>query len=154
MITPAAFPGRFEVLVFESEGGSRLVGAIELVSPANTDREAHRRAFAIKCASYLSQGIGLVVIDIVTSRQANLHDEIIRVMGQGEAFVLSPDVTFYAVAYRPIVRSQRELIQAWTRALSVGESLPVLPLSLGADLCVPVNFESTYTTARQRRRLG
>jgi hypothetical protein len=154
MMIPAVFPDRFEVLVFESEGGSRLVGAIELISPANKDREAHRRAFAIKCASYLSQGIGLVVIDIVTSRQANLHNEIMKVMGHDDAFVLSPDVTLYAVAYRPIVRSERELIEAWTQALSVGESLPVLPLSLSAELSVPVDLESTYTTACQRRRLG
>ena len=76
MIIPAAFPDRFEVLVFESEGGARLVAAIELVSPANKDRDAHRRAFSLKCASYLCQGISLIVIDIVTSRQANLHDEI------------------------------------------------------------------------------
>ena len=40
MIIPAAFPDSFEVLVFESEGGARLVAAIELVSPANKDRQA------------------------------------------------------------------------------------------------------------------
>ena len=64
---PIAFPDNFEVLVFASEGGASLVAAIELVSPANKDRQAHRRAFAIKCASYLCRGVGLIVIDIVTS---------------------------------------------------------------------------------------
>jgi hypothetical protein len=33
LVVPAAFPGAVEVLVFESEGGTRLVAAIELVSP-------------------------------------------------------------------------------------------------------------------------
>jgi hypothetical protein len=47
---PSAFPDEFEVRVYESEGGSRLVAAIELVSPANRDRDAHRQAFAAKCA--------------------------------------------------------------------------------------------------------
>ena len=51
------------------EGGARLVAAIELVSPANKDRAAHRRAFAT-CASHLCQGVGLVIVDIVTSWQA------------------------------------------------------------------------------------
>ena len=78
VVLPAAFPDSFEVLVFEAEGGARLVAAIELVSPANKDRAAHRRAFAIKCASYLCQGIGLVIVDIVTSRQANLHNQCCR----------------------------------------------------------------------------
>src|SRR4051812_7757423 len=42
---PAAFPDEFEVRVYESEGGARLVAAVELVSPANKDRAAHRAAF-------------------------------------------------------------------------------------------------------------
>src|SRR5205085_11726364 len=74
VVVPAAFPDEFEVLVFAEEGGARLVAAIELVSPANKDRDDHRRAFAIKCASYLVRGIGLVLIDVVTTRQANLHN--------------------------------------------------------------------------------
>src|SRR5438128_2203041 len=36
-----------ELLVFSSEGGPTLVGAVELVSPANKDRAEARRAFAI-----------------------------------------------------------------------------------------------------------
>ncbi len=88
MVIPAAFPDSFEVLVFESEGGARLVAAVELVSPGNKDREAHRRAFSIKCASYLCNGIGLIVIDIVTSRQANLHNEMTRLLAQGDEFAL------------------------------------------------------------------
>src|SRR5262249_48381417 len=104
MVVPAAFPDTFEVLVFESEGGARLVGAIELVSPATKDRKAHRRAFAVKCASYLRRGVSLIVIDIVTSRRANLHDEIGRVLGQGDAFALPRATTLYGIAYRPIVR--------------------------------------------------
>src|SRR5947209_1878369 len=61
LVIPAAFPDSFEVLVFESEGGATLVAAIELVSPANKDRGAHRQAFVVKCASYLAQGVGLVL---------------------------------------------------------------------------------------------
>ena len=48
-------------------GGATLVGAIELVSPGNKDRAEAHRAFAAKCASYLHEGIGLVIIDVVTS---------------------------------------------------------------------------------------
>jgi hypothetical protein len=82
VVVPAAFPDAFEVLVFEGEGGARRVAAIELVSPAIKDRVSHRRAFAVKCASDLCRGISLIVIDIVTSRRANLHDEIMRALGE------------------------------------------------------------------------
>jgi uncharacterized protein DUF4058 len=154
LVVPAAFPDAFEVLVFESEGGANLVAAVELVSPANKVRPAHRHAFAVKCASYLAQGIGLVIIDIVTSREANLHNEVIGVLGHGNAFTLPPDVGLYAVAYRPIVRDQAEQIDVWPEPLAVGQPLPVVPLALNAELCLPLDLEATYVTAGQRRRLA
>src|SRR5262249_19834060 len=63
---PAVFPDRFEVRVFTTYEGRRLVGAIEFVSPGNKDRPEERQAFLAKCASYLSQGVSVVVLDIVT----------------------------------------------------------------------------------------
>jgi Protein of unknown function (DUF4058) len=153
LVVPAAFPDAFEVLVFESEGGSRLVAAIELVSPGNKDRDGHRQAFAIKCASYLCQGVSLIVIDIVTSRRANLHNEIVRLLGHGEQFTLSAETNLYAVAYRPIVRDQRQQIEIWPSLLEIGNTLPLLPLSLNAELCLPIDLEASYAAACQRRRL-
>src|SRR5205085_643032 len=65
-VLPATVPDELEVLVFNDEGGPTLVAALELVSPQNKDRDAARRAFLTKCASYLQQGIGLVMVDVVT----------------------------------------------------------------------------------------
>jgi hypothetical protein len=154
IVVPAAFPDAFEVLVFESEGGARLVAAIELVSPGNKDRDAQRQAFAVKCASYLCRGISLIVIDIVSNRRANLHNEIMRVLGHGEAFAMPSEAALYGVAYRPIVRDGEEQIEAWPSALELGRPLPVLPLALNAELALPIDLEASYTTACQRRRLG
>jgi Protein of unknown function (DUF4058) len=154
LVMPAAFPDAFEVLVFESEGGANLVAAVELVSPANKDRPAHRHAFAVKCASYLAQGIGLVIIDIVTSREANLHNEVIGVLGHGDPFLLPAEITLYAVAYRPIVRDSAEQTDIWPQSLAIGQPLPVAPLALNAELCVPLDLEATYVAACQRRRLA
>jgi hypothetical protein len=146
---PAAFPDEYAVKVYDSEGGAKLVAAIELISPANKDRESHRRAFAAKCAGYLSQGIALIVVDVVTSRQANLHAEILALLGRTEKDASD----LYAVAYRPIVRGKRDLIDIWPEPLAVGGELPMLPLALNAELCVPVDLEATYTVACNRRRL-
>jgi hypothetical protein len=154
MVVPAAFPDAFEVLVFDGEGGARLVAAIELVSPANKDRDTHRRAFAIKCASYLSRGISLIIVDIVTSRRANLHNEIGQVLDQASAFALPAEPTLYAIAYRPIIRDGESQIEIWPSALEVGRPLPVLPLALNAEIVLPIDFEATYTVACQRRRLA
>lgn len=85
-----------EVLVFNREAGPTLVGVIELVSPANKDRPAHRDAFVSKCAVYLQHGVGLVVVDMVTDRRANLHHELLaRLRAQG---VVRWEAELYAVA--------------------------------------------------------
>ncbi|MGO9468742.1 MAG: DUF4058 family protein [Isosphaeraceae bacterium] len=154
MVVPTAFPDTIEVLVFESDGGARLVASIELVSPGNKDRAAQRQAFAIKCASYLCRGISLIVIDIVTNRRANLHNEIVQLLGHGQAFAMAAEAVLYGVAYRPIVRDGQEQIEIWPSALEVGKPLPVLPLALNADLALPIDLEATYTAACQRRRLA
>ena len=154
IIVPAAFADAFEVLVFENEGGTRLVAAIELVSPGNKDRAGHRQAFAVKCASYLCRGVSLIVIDIVTGRRENLHNAIMQVLGHGPAFELPAETALYGVAYRPIVRDQNEQIEMWPTALEIGQPLPVLPLALDAGQCLPIDLEATYTIACQRRRLG
>lgn len=150
---PAAFPDEFEVRVYEAEGGARLVAALELLSPSNKDRESHRRAFAAKCAGYLSQGIALIVVDVVTSRMANLHAELMQFLGRETESGLPSGSDLYAAAYRPVVRDGAELIDVWVEALAVGHELPTLPLALNAELVLPIDLESTYATACQRRRL-
>jgi hypothetical protein len=154
LVVPAAFPDEFEVRVYEAEGGARLVAAIELVSPANKDRDAHRRAFATKCAGYLAQGIAVIVIDVVTSRGGNLHADILQLLGRGSDMGLPIGAELYAAAYRPVVREEREVIEVWPESLAVGNELPTLPLALNAELCLPIDLEATYTAACTRRRLG
>jgi hypothetical protein len=146
-------PEGLEVLVFSGEGGPTLVGAIELVSSANKDRPATRRAFAAKCASYLHQGIGLLIVDVVTSRSANLHNELVQLLDQPAEFQQPPAAGLYAVAYRSVRRGESDWIEIWPAELAAGKALPELPLWLGPDLVVPVNLESTYGDACQRRRL-
>jgi hypothetical protein len=151
---PAVFADDFEVRVISTVNGPTLVAAIELVSPRNKDRAEARRAFAVKCASYLHQGISLIVVDIVTSRHANLHSEIRELLNQTSTPHLPPNTNLYAVAYQPLRRQNREEIDLWPVPLAVGASLPLLPLALNAELSIPVDLEATYMDARQRRRLG
>lgn len=151
---PAVFPDTFEVRVFSTAAGLTLVGVIELVSPGNKDRPAERLAFATKCASYLVQGVSLIVMDVVTNRHANLHNEIMRLMEAAPDLDLPAHVNLYATAYRPVHRSEQEEIELWMRPLALGDALPTLPLRLTGDLFVPVDFEAAYQEACRRRRLA
>jgi hypothetical protein len=153
-VLPAVFPDSFEVRVFSMTSGRTLVAAIELVSPGNKDRPEERLAFATKCAAYLHQGISVIVMDVVTSLRANLHNEIMRLMGRGEEFELPRDGKQYAVAYRPVRREERPEIDVWPTTFAVGDPLPTLPLRLTGDLFVPVDFEAAYHEACRRRRLA
>jgi Protein of unknown function (DUF4058) len=150
----AVFADDFEVRIFNSSGGPKLVAAIELVSPRNKDRQESRRAFATKCASYLHQGISLVLVDVVTERHANLHNEVVRLLESAETSAQQPEAALYAVAYRPVRRDGREEIDLWPTSLALGEQLPTLPLALNAECSIPLDLEATYSDARQRRRVG
>lgn len=150
---PAIFPESFEVRVMSEESSAPLVAAIEMISPGNKDRPAARRQFAIKCAAYLNQGVSLIIVDVVTTRKANLHREIMRVMEADESYYLRDLAAQYAVAYRPVLRESKEEIDLWSASLAVGAELPVLPMRLTGDLFVPVDFEDTYMDACRRMNL-
>src|SRR5205085_3641009 len=89
---PITFPAMdlFEILI-RPEGSARLAAAIEFVSPANKDRPAARRAFAVKCASYLQEGAALLVVDIVTNRGGYLPQDVLDVLA-GPTAARLPDV--------------------------------------------------------------
>jgi hypothetical protein len=139
-----------EVAVYSASGGPTLAGAVELVSPANKDRAQHRDAFVSKCASYLQQGVGLAVVDVVTERAANLHDELLARFAGPTAPRLGDSL--YAAAYRPVQRNDQTELDVWPAGLAVGQPLPTLPLWLRGGLCLPVELEATYErTCREQR---
>lgn len=145
----------YEVRVYqELGGGAELRAAIELVSPANKDREGSRRTFAAKCAGYLKRGVGLVIVDVVSSRNANLHRELFDVLevGASAADWTSP-TGLYAVAYRPVTERGSPRIEAWPEALSLGATLPIAPLWLEPDLCVPAMLEESYLASCRSLRI-
>jgi Protein of unknown function (DUF4058) len=153
LVMPAECPDDLEVQVLDQRDDAQVVAVVELISPRNKDRAEARRAFAAKCAAYLQRGIGLVVVDIITSRQFNLHNELVQLLDVSDAFAMAAEASLYAVAYRPARRQSSNPIDLWPVALTVGGVLPVLPLALRGTRAVPLDLEAAYTDARQRSRL-
>lgn len=147
------FPDVIEIKVYTDVGERNLIGAIELVSPANKDREESREVFGAKCLDYLAAGASVLIVDVVTERHANFHNHIARRLGASPAVELPDGCHLYAAAYRPVTRKKRTEIDIWVRPLAVGDPLPTMPLRLIADYFVPVELEATYTEACRRRRL-
>lgn len=151
---PAAFADDFELRVVSELDGLRLVAAVEMVSPRNKDRPDARRAFAAKCASYLYQGVSVVVVDVVTTRGGNLQHGLADLLGiEDGPGRLPAGVSLYAAAHRPVRRAEREEIEVWPEPLAVGSPLPTLPLWIDAVTAYPIDLEATYTDACRRRRI-
>jgi Protein of unknown function (DUF4058) len=134
----------FEVRVYDENRSQRLVAAIEFVSPSNKDRPENRRAFAVKCASYLQQRVAVIVVDVVTDAHFNLHREILDVMELADATPWTDEVNLCAVAYRAMKEQKKWRVEVWPQALTVGAALPTLPLWLASNLAVPLLLEETY----------
>lgn len=132
------------VEVLSEEGDPPLAAAIELVSPRNKDRAKVREAFAAKCAEHLRHGRGVVVVDVVTTRRANVQADLFAAVGVEEVAGLPDGIS--AVSYRSVSREAEGQLQAWPFALAVGQTLPTLPLWLG-EFAVPLDLEASHTAA-------
>ncbi len=137
------------VEIFSAEGDPRLAAAIELVSPRNKDRSTARTAFASKCVGYLQRGCGLVVVDVVTTRRANLHSELLELLGMEDAGV----APLSAVAYRAIGREDDGKLLAWPSPLEIGRPLPTVPLWLFGEFAVRLDLEASHSAACKDLRI-
>ncbi len=152
LVLPATFPPEFGVNVYNAEGGPTVVAAVELVSPGNKDRDETRRAFAAKCATYVQRAIGLIVVDIVTSRQSKPFDDLMAYLDPARTLPETEALT--AVSYRPVRADGIDSLELRIRSLAVGRPLPELPLALGGLGHVMLDLEASYEDARRRSRLG
>jgi hypothetical protein len=145
------FPDTTEVRVTNEETG-QLVGAVELISPGNKDRGAKRDMFLAKCLDYLAGGTCVVIVDVISARRANLHNEVVAKLG-ADNLALPEEVSLYAATYRPIIRKKKMNVDVWVNPLKIGEVIPTMPLRIVAGLFVPVEFEETYVATCRGRKL-
>jgi hypothetical protein len=134
----------YEVRVYDTRPGRRLVAAVELVSPANKDRPEHRRACVAKCAALLLDNVCVAIVDLVTTRTANLYSDLIDLLGVTDPSLPDEPTPLYAVARRWARTADASLLEAWSHPLEIGRPLPTLPLWLAETVSVPLELESSY----------
>jgi hypothetical protein len=90
----------------------------------------------------LQQDVCVAIVDIVTSRSANLYAELAERLGADRPAIA--DASIYAVCChkRPSRRGVR--VETWPHKLAVGAALPTLPLFLTESFCVPLELGATY----------
>ena len=122
-----------------------LVAAIEIVSPANKDRPGSREAFATKVLSLLQQGVSVSIVDLVTTRTANLYGEVLELLGLSDPKVGSNAPPLYATTLRGRARrNQPTLLEGWYFPMTIGEALPTLPIWLSPDRHILLPLETSY----------
>ncbi len=135
----------YEVQIYDTERGRRLVAAIEIVSPSNKDRPETREAFIGKVASLLHNDICVSIVDLVTVRQANLYAEVLRLLGHRDPVLTPTPPYLYAVTLRGRKLPKRQpMLDAWFYPMAVGEPLPTLPIWLTSELRVMLHLETSY----------
>jgi hypothetical protein len=134
----------YEVRVYDTRRGRRLVAAVELVSPSNEDRPEHRRAFVTKCAAMLAEGVCVAIVDVVTNRAVNLYGELLAMIGHADPMLGHDPPLISAASCRWMRRGAARVFESWAYPLEIGKELPTLPLWLAPELAVPLDLEASY----------
>jgi hypothetical protein len=134
----------YEVRVYDTASGRRLVAAVELVGPANKDRPEHRSAFVARCAALLQEHVCVAVVDVVTTRSANLYRDLLDHLGGSDASQAAGPSPLYAVSCRRARRGGAWFLETWAHPLALGRPLPTLPLWLTEAYAVPLDLEDSY----------
>jgi hypothetical protein len=87
----------------------------------------------------------LVIVDVVTTRRADLHSDLLAALGVSGSTVGMSGLS--AVSYRPVGREEEGQLLAWPADLEIGEPLPTIPLWLGDEGAVPLDLEASHTAA-------
>ena len=143
----------YEVNVYDVTRSRELVAAVEIVSPSNKDRPAHRTTFATKCAALLANDVSVTVIDFVTERESNLYAELLGVLNATDPNRPTPPEPIYAVACRRRRIKRKRKLEAWYHPLVIGQPLPTLPLWLTETLAVPLELEPLYEQTLRSLRI-
>jgi hypothetical protein len=134
----------YEVRVYDEKRHSRLVAAVEIVSPGNKDRPENRAAFVAKCAGLLRERVSVVIVDVVTTRTQNLYAELLEMIGKSDPSLKPESPLLYATACRLTKRDNEWHLETWVQSLDLGRPLPTVPLWLADNLAVPLELNESY----------
>jgi hypothetical protein len=134
----------YEVRVYDVERLRTLVAAIEIVSPANKDRSDTREQFVNKVTALLRQDVCVSIVDIVTTRHANLYTELLARIGRTDPALADPPPLYSVTLRARKPPKQRSLLDAWFFPLTIGQPLPIIPLWLGHDLRIELALDPSY----------
>jgi hypothetical protein len=141
-VAPGALLQRRSIAV-RHVSGHRLVALIEILSPANKDRQAHVEEFAAKMVDALRAGIHLLMVDLFPPSRhdpCGMHGVILQMLEDSdEPYDLPTEEPLTLASY-----VADTTVEIYLEHLAPGGSLAEMPLFLDPDRYVGVPLESTY----------
>jgi hypothetical protein len=141
-VEPAAVARR-RSLAIRHVSGHRLIALIEIISPANKDRNQHIDELVEKVVAALDRGVHVVLIDLFPPGPhdpSGIHGCILQCLEpRGNPYVLPLEVSLTLASYVAGAG-----VEIYLEHLAVGASLAEIPLFLRTDRYVNLPLESTY----------
>lgn len=142
----SAFSARRRTLAIRHVSGHRLVAILEIVPPANKDRQASVEQFAAKAVEALNAGIHLLLVDLFPPSPWDphgMHDAVRQRLEQwDEPYDLPADKPLTLASY-----AAGPQVEIYLEQLAAGAPLPEMPLFLRFDRYVNVPLDATYQEA-------
>jgi hypothetical protein len=143
----------YEVRIYDSRRNRRLVAAIEIVSPSNKDRPETRTTFVSKVAALLKQGICVSIVDVVTTSEFNLYEELMNLVESTDPALADEPPPIYAVTVRLRSEGGRRMMDNWYHPLAIGQDLPTLPIWLKETRAISLDLEASYEESCRTLRI-
>lgn len=144
----------FEVRVYRDKPDQPLKvrGVVAFVTPVIKDNEEDRDQLLARMRTWLQNGVGIVLVDLVTAHKGNLHQLMIHNLTGADP---DPEASsLYAMAYRAAAGEKGPSLDVWDETLELGKPLPTLPLWIGAEKGMNVNLERTWKATCDALRTG
>jgi hypothetical protein len=123
-----------------------VVSIIEIVSPGNKASVAELRAFVDKSASFLRQGIHLLVVDLFPPTPRDPHGIHRAIWEQFEEEQLKTADSPTDRARTLAAYCAASEVTAYVETRDVGQALPDMPIFLTPDVYILAPLEATYQT--------
>lgn len=131
-------------VVVRHVSGDRIVAVVEIVSHGNKSSQSALRSFVEKAVELLSRNIHIVIVDLFPPGPRDpdgIHAAIWHSF-TGQQYEL-PDPNPLTLAAYEAAGS----VRAFVEHVSVGDSLPAMPLYLRPRAHIPLPLEATYNGA-------
>jgi hypothetical protein len=153
LTVPARFTDRFGVSVLDPVADRRLLAAVLFATPDNKADSDGALAFAVRAASLMSAGVGVVIVDALTG-PPGWATHLQSLTGVFPATRRPRGGESPVLVVRPEVRDGAEQFAAWHHAVAPGFPFPTVPVPARGAPGLTLDLEATYSEASRRSRLS